>query len=843
MANRDFQRMDKLLGPPPAPILSAPKKKGGLFSRFKRSKSETFLQEPREDRSSDKSTLSKQELKEYKELKKHKLQLAHKEDELANMERELKNYEKQLKELRDVNYDKDKARRDYEELTGKRGKLESLIKEKEQMLKDLDRQFSSRDKNTSKREKHLAKRESEIENFAEELESERDSIKQELNKLNKERSVQKTREKELAQKEKRLARQQKGLTKSNSQLEHERDRLQNEISKLKHKQGTLKADIHKNKHKYIGKLKSLTKQDAEREYRKEKERLLNERLKFEGDIKALLQKRADLVADVKKAQLDQKKKVSRGIQSLEKQRVRLIESVRTLKPKVKELKQKATGDFYNVEKREKALNARELAFEKREASLNAAQAKLDHLSTTLKQRAFELEKQRNSIGAESNQLDAEQASFKERLNLEQQRFEMAIIEKEALMKNKYQVWEKQLDRRDRALKQSEKKYNREKGKLHLEFEKERAKLAKDIKLERENLYHDLLQQKDHLSKDLVDLETRKREFEHAILEKTETLHDLSETEKLLGQKEEGILKKIEEMKQESQKLKAHEDNVIAKVVDLEKDRDLLDNKENELLEVLKKLDVRESELKGQERELVVRSRDLEHQAKKLEHQRNELDKRLDKVQTNKLLKLNTHALEKKAVRIVGDIEKLGKKKENLLRINQLRREVGTLTSSKKKITSELEKERAALEKEINMLVTKVADMEQFVVAEERLKERQHFVSKKEEALAAEHDRIQTQLNTLEQNSTRALAAASFAHQQKATTQELFDADSREKVEMYAMIEQARDAIIAGKFDLAKQIYVTLQEAYKNYNLSEEERRKVYFEVIELKTDIELGVLA
>ena len=87
-----------------------------------------------------------------------------------------------------------------------------------------------------------------------------------------------------------------------------------------------------------------------------------------------------------------------------------------------------------------------------------------------------------------------------------------------------------------------------------------------------------------------------------------------------------------------------------------------------------------------------------------------------------------------------------------------------------------------------------------------------------------------------------MATMSLAAQQRTVTKELFEADSREKVEIYAMMEQARDAIIAGNYDLAKQIYAAIQEAYKTFNLAEDERRKIYFEVIELKTAIELARL-
>ena len=62
-------------------------------------------------------------------------------------------------------------------------------------------------------------------------------------------------------------------------------------------------------------------------------------------------------------------------------------------------------------------------------------------------------------------------------------------------------------------------------------------------------------------------------------------------------------------------------------------------------------------------------------------------------------------------------------------------------------------------------------------------------------------------------------------------------------EIYSYIARARDAIRRGDLVTAKRVYAQLQPMYKGLRLSTEERKKIYYEVLELKTDIELGALA
>lgn len=578
---------------------------------------------------------------------------------------------------------------------------------------------------------------------------------------------------------------------------------------------------------------------AEKYLLKEKEKLLKERFTLEGDIVALTKRRAQLVGQMRVGITEEEKKARTKIESslrgLANERERLLTVVKNLKPQADELRRQMSPSFFTIEKHEKELAARE-------EKISLADARLKKISDELRHHEFELGKKQAGLAHEERELTEQQRALKERLAQESQRVALMLAEKEALLKNKYKIWEQQIDRREHAIAGAERNFNKEKGKLYLEFEKEHEKLGHSLEEERTKLYGDLQQQKDHLSRDLVDLETKKRQLEQAVLEKKETIHDIAETERLLNEKEEHLLNKIRMLETDEHRLHSRENEIIGKIKQLESDQQLLDDKENELIDVLKKLDMREGELRNHERMLNVKGNELTAREHDIQKKMDEAQEKLDAIKTNNSLKLNTAELEKAATKIVGEIESLAHKKESLIKQQTLQHDIEALQKSKKLIAAELEKERGALEQEINKLVAKVADMEQVFVADDRLKQRQDFMERKEDALEQEHAHIQEQLNQLETNSINAVAALSSVQQQKNTAKEIFEADSREKVEIYAMIEQARDAIVAGTFDLAKQIYAAIQEAYKTFNLAEADRRKIYFDVVELKTDIELGAL-
>ncbi|HII88138.1 TPA: nucleoprotein, partial [Candidatus Woesearchaeota archaeon] len=116
-------------------------------------------------------------------------------------------------------------------------------------------------------------------------------------------------------------------------------------------------------------------------------------------------------------------------------------------------------------------------------------------------------------------------------------------------------------------------------------------------------------------------------------------------------------------------------------------------------------------------------------------------------------------------------------------------------------------------------------------------------SRKEEALAQEYQRIQKELTFMEGDSLKTMATLAAQPKQKEMMQKALESESPGNLEIYDMIQQARDAILGKQYELARQIYTSIQFAYEQLDLDLSKKRQIYFDVLELKTDIELGSLA
>jgi len=96
---------------------------------------------------------------------------------------------------------------------------------------------------------------------------------------------------------------------------------------------------------------------------------------------------------------------------------------------------------------------------------------------------------------------------------------------------------------------------------------------------------------------------------------------------------------------------------------------------------------------------------------------------------------------------------------------------------------------------------------------------------------------------MEGDSLKTMATLATQPKQKEMMQKAIEAESPGNLEIYDMIQQARDAILGKQYELARQIYTSIQSAYEQLDLTLNKKRQIYFDVLELKTDIELGSLA
>jgi len=62
-------------------------------------------------------------------------------------------------------------------------------------------------------------------------------------------------------------------------------------------------------------------------------------------------------------------------------------------------------------------------------------------------------------------------------------------------------------------------------------------------------------------------------------------------------------------------------------------------------------------------------------------------------------------------------------------------------------------------------------------------------------------------------------------------------------EIYSMIEDARELVSMGRLNDARAIYSKIGNVYEHLDISPVDKKRVYYAVLELKTDIELAHLA
>jgi len=164
-----------------------------------------------------------------------------------------------------------------------------------------------------------------------------------------------------------------------------------------------------------------------------------------------------------------------------------------------------------------------------------------------------------------------------------------------------------------------------------------------------------------------------------------------------------------------------------------------------------------------------------------------------------------------------------------------------MKSSRIKLKKQMEKELASLDKEVNKKVAKIADLKDIDEKEKKLKEKEYMLNKKEEMLEKGVKQMKSEEKQIKNKAFRIPVEDLTMKGTAGIVEEASRAEKPSTLAVYSLIEQARHAITANDFNGAKSVYDKIQEQYSL--LKEiEDKKKVYYEIMELKTDIELGML-
>ncbi len=319
-----------------------------------------------------------------------------------------------------------------------------------------------------------------------------------------------------------------------------------------------------------------------------------------------------------------------------------------------------------------------------------------------------------------------------------------------------------------------------------EFERTRKEATDNVRL--------LEQKQKDLMNDVIKLSADKRNVEHNVfvtsneLEKLKIeyetkLNVLKTNQQILDEKEDEIVKKFNEIESDRKRIDSTEKKLVADISRIEKDKKELDEKEDEITGMFTKFETAQKMLNNREKEV---------------------SKREEKVKKAKELKANLPLLEKKYRQLMSEVQK---KQKIVNRAGDI-----------------MQRERVIKEKE-----GKIEGIMQGVEKEKEKVDELSFRS----YLKNELKRYETDL-TEEKGIDGDI---SFAER-------LVEEESPEGVEIYELMDRAREAMKVRNVKEAKQIYDQIKSAYSLLRgIDAEQKKKIYYDVIGLKTDIELAGLA
>lgn len=580
-------------------------------------------------------------------------------------------------------------------------------------------------------------------------------------------------------------------------------------------------------------------------------------LRLPRDPKKLQQLVTDLQERyiVLRSEVEDREKTLRHVESLLKEKQRdYADREKTLNSKEKLLRE-LTTDI--AEKKAK--------LSEKDAKLKETEEYLDKFEESLKRQEKDVHTLREDAEKEIAQLTKEKQHLSDsiiELSAKRQTLAALVDEEQNRLKEIREVIRKQLDENTVR----NKKLAKEEQKL-LTFKSELDRLAIALQSREESL---TAQEKELVAREktladsqssfdkeikgwrgqLASLDAKKRGLDQEILDKENYVKDLAQNEKLLSDKETTIINRIKELEADQKLLEEREREIVETVSILENDRKLLDEKEQEFVNVIDNLEKKESTLlkrelviQAKEKDITRREQDIKAVEDDIIKTRDALEEKEKKISRVKELKANTDQLEKQIVQLQQDISTLGSKKLKLMEIKELDAQIQELKIQRERLRTELEKERDALEVEINKLSAKAADLNEYKRLERQLSVREEFLTRKEEELDNAWQTVHREDTQLVERAVReAPSHVEDLRTEAELRSEIAQAETPRQLEIYSIIAKTRDALKRGDLVAARQWYQQLKPLYTRLQVSNSERKKIYYEVLELKTDIELSAL-
>ena len=357
----------------------------------------------------------------------------------------------------------------------------------------------------------------------------------------------------------------------------------------------------------------------------------------------------------------------------------------------------------------------------------------------------------------------------------------------------------------------------------------------------------------------AELNDKHKAIEEEYLKRKEDLYaEISKIESLRNEKQselDTILKMLDD----------RETEVIEAVRDLELDKELLDKKEQDLLDEVNRVENDKRMIIEKEDEIIKETDRLIRFEKKLGKKEELFGKEYDKIKQMKedvkatearLVKENALSEKERDKQLDARMKEIDSAHKKIMKsIDSLKTKEDKVKKVKeyKENIKLLEKTQKLLEPRVAKIAKKILDKtEELNDATKRWEEMRSRVLVAETSLLdsqREEREVEQQVDMLEEMRTVMASEEKMADEgifHEYLERELAKYEKTEEDysnEIFSLIETARSLVKSGKILEARAVYSRIGDLYEQLKLEPSDKKRVYYAILELKTDIELAHLA
>jgi len=376
---------------------------------------------------------------------------------------------------------------------------------------------------------------------------------------------------------------------------------------------------------------------------------------------------------------------------------------------------------------------------------------------------------------------------------------------------------------------------------------------KKAKLEPEKIsvQENLIEEEKTLEKELeADMNVTGEEAKEPSEETGTKLQSAIELKKELDQKDREIRQKVEELMKDEETLKIKEKEIRKGADDIIREEKKLENKRKNIDDKIKKLEKTIERIKAEQKKLMDYKKELKEKEKKLEQQKREIEKlRLKKEELIEIRK-NFPKMSKEYSKMVREM-KIAEKKTQKLR-EEYEKKMPGFTEREKELR-EREGNVKKQEQELEEKKHELMDMQYRLLEEKNRLEEERF------ELYVKHELKKEEIPQMEQKgiydtelfsrigAEKELERPEFGIETGAYEQKFPEAEKGTErginiISFESAEQQIRTLAEQGRFEEANALLQRLEEFSMTARISESEKRKQHYKILELRTDLKLAAI-